>query len=231
MSNIEFNLIYYGFMIFCINGIIIAMIVSQLRINLNFPVDKLITIKKESKKGAIKYIVIGEFLILLLGLLKFFSVRYYLLFQLIIIIYAVSFHAWFFVLLTKYIKVKNKIQRIMEVKASVNKLVSINVPAELTEEKTIPDSYTQFSETELADLRISALQKNKKAALFLGKYYTETTADDDLAEYWYEIGAQNGSTECMFKLGQIMISKNDELEQIRGMFWLEKAVENGYTKE
>jgi hypothetical protein len=95
-------------------------------------------------------------------------------------------------------------------------------------DSSFPDTYAQLSETEINECRIGALQGNRKAALLLGRYYSEITADNELSEYWYRIGAQNLSTECMYALGQILLRKDDRLDQVRGRFWLERATQNGY---
>ena len=89
--------------------------------------------------------------------------------------------------------------------------------------------YTQFSETEIASCRIGALQGNRKAALLLGKYYSEIKVDNELSEYWYIVGAQNGSPECQYELGQILLRKDSELDKVRGNFWLRQAIQNGYN--
>jgi TPR repeat protein len=103
-----------------------------------------------------------------------------------------------------------------------------------------PDNYLQLSETEIADCKIGALKGNGKAALLLGKYYSEIKIDYELfdylfssshEEYWYRIGAQNGSPECQYELGQILLRKDDELNKIRGNFWLRQAIQNGYNIE
>jgi TPR repeat protein len=94
-----------------------------------------------------------------------------------------------------------------------------------------PDNYAQLSEIEITDCRVGALQGNKKAALLLGKYYSEVKVDSELSEYWYRIGAQNGSPECQYELGQILLSKDDELNNVRGNFWLRQAAQNGYNIE
>jgi TPR repeat protein len=87
-------------------------------------------------------------------------------------------------------------------------------------DERFPDTYAQLSETELLTYKTGALQGSKKAAWLLGKYYDEITLDKDLAEYWYRIGAQNGSSECQYILGQIMLKRDNEYDQIRGRFWL-----------
>jgi len=93
-----------------------------------------------------------------------------------------------------------------------------------------PDYYTNLSEIEISKCKIGALQGNKKAAWILGKYYSEIKMDNELLEYWYRIGAQNGDTECQYKLGQIMSDKENIFEKIRGGFWLNQAIKNGYDK-
>jgi len=95
------------------------------------------------------------------------------------------------------------------------------------DDSLFPDNYVLLSETELAECKTGALRGNRKAAQLLGKYYSEIKVDDELSEYWYRIGAQNGSPECQYILGQIMIAREDEFDQIRGRFWLDRAIKNG----
>jgi TPR repeat protein len=92
-----------------------------------------------------------------------------------------------------------------------------------------PHDFSQLSETELSACETGALQGNRKASFLLGKYYGEIAADNELSEFWYRIGAQNGNPACMYELGQIMSKKNDPLDQTRGKFWLGKAGQNGYN--
>jgi hypothetical protein len=50
--------------------------------------------------------------------------------------------------------------------------------------------------------------------------------DTDSFKYWCRIGVQNGSTECQYKLGQIMCEEEDEYDQMRRTYWLNRAKEN-----
>jgi TPR repeat protein len=100
--------------------------------------------------------------------------------------------------------------------------------AQPPDDDQFPDNYSQLSETELAGCETGALQGNRKAPFLLGKYYGEVAEDSELSEYWYRIGAQNGSPDSMHELGQIMSRKDDPLAQIRGKFWLDKAAQSGY---
>jgi len=93
-----------------------------------------------------------------------------------------------------------------------------------------PNEYIHLTEIEISNCKTGALQGNRKAALLLGKYYSEVEIDKELSEYWFRIGAQNGSPECMYYLGQIMLIKDDELKQVRGRFWIEQAAHNGYRE-
>jgi TPR repeat protein len=86
-----------------------------------------------------------------------------------------------------------------------------------------PDDYSRLTITELEQCENGALKGNRKAALLLGKYYGEIQLDIDLSEYWYRIGAQNGSSECQYILGQMLSGKDNEFDQIRGKFWLKQA--------
>jgi TPR repeat protein len=92
-------------------------------------------------------------------------------------------------------------------------------------DRRFPYDYMHLSEERITDCRIGALQGNKKAALLLGKYYSEIALDKELSEYWYRIGAQNGNSECQYRLGQIMLERDNEHDQIRGKFWLEQTTQ------
>ena len=85
------------------------------------------------------------------------------------------------------------------------------------------NDYSKISDTEIDSFKKSALQGNVIAALFLGNFYSKSVNDLEFAEYWYRIGSQNGSIECMYILGQMMIKLNNEFDQIRGSFWLRQA--------
>jgi TPR repeat protein len=102
--------------------------------------------------------------------------------------------------------------------------------AEPPDDSYFADDLSQFSEitTVIEDYKIGALQGNKKAALVLGKYFEEIKKDKDSFQYWYRIGAQNGSPECQYKLGQIMGEEEDESYQTRGRYWLDRAKKNDY---
>jgi len=117
-----------------------------------------------------------------------------------------------------------------ESKAMMNKFGCNFAIARPPADKRFSHDYKQFTEDEIANCRIGALQGNGKAALLLGSYYSEIALDKDISEYWYRIGAQNGSSECQYRLGQILIGRDNEHDQIRGRFWLEQATRNGYKR-
>lgn len=85
---------------------------------------------------------------------------------------------------------------------------------------------SQLSEIELEAIKTGALQGNRKAALLLGTYFEKIVGDAELSKHWYRIGAQNGCPESQYRLGQILSAKEDRLDQIRGQFWLERAIKN-----
>ncbi|MDR2409806.1 MAG: hypothetical protein LBE13_17085 [Bacteroidales bacterium] len=124
--------------------------------------------------------------------------------------------------------VKNK-YRETETKAWLQRLGYTLDTAQPPDDFHFPDAYLNLSDTRLVDYETGALQGNKKAAFMLGMYYDKRKTDRDRAEYWYRIGAQNGSPECQYSLGQILTKKDDKYNRIRGTFWLEQAVKNGYT--
>lgn len=83
--------------------------------------------------------------------------------------------------------------------------------------------YSNLTETVIKDYKTNTLKGGKKVAWALGKYYEEMVINKDISEYWYRIGAQNGSTECQYELGKIMIGKEDEFNQVRGKYWLDRS--------
>jgi len=62
-----------------------------------------------------------------------------------------------------------------------------------------------------------ALKGCGQAALAVANYF-KTAVDAEEAEYWYRIGAQNGNSECMEQYGNILLEKEDILDQERGKF-------------
>jgi TPR repeat protein len=125
------------------------------------------------------------------------------------------------------IMVKNG-YRVEETEVWLDRLGYTFETAQPPDDSSFPDNYVSFSETQIAECRVGALKGNKEAALLLGKHYGEIIIDNELSEYWYRIGAQNGSPECMYEMGQILIGKDDQLDHIRGRFWLDRAAQSGY---
>ena len=77
-------------------------------------------------------------------------------------------------------------------------------------------SLSSLSGSDLTRYREGALQGSGQAALVLAKYYESIGTDS--AEYWYRIGAQNGNKECQRQYGNILLGKEDTLDQERGKF-------------
>jgi TPR repeat protein len=90
------------------------------------------------------------------------------------------------------------------------------------DDENFSNDYLQLSETEIVLCKKGALQGNKKAAQLLGKYYEKIEINRELSKYWYRIGTQNGDIECQYILSQILLAEDDELAQIRGLFWMKK---------
>ena len=68
-----------------------------------------------------------------------------------------------------------------------------------------------------------ALKGCGQAALAVANYISKG-GDAEEAERWYRIGAQNGNVECMEQYGNILLEKEEMLDQERGKFWLNKAI-------
>jgi len=88
--------------------------------------------------------------------------------------------------------------------------------------------YTTLSEEEMIRIKEGALRGNGKAALILSQYFNEVARDAVSAEYWYRIGAQNGNIDCQYQYGNILSRKQDIIDQERGVFWINRAMQNGY---
>lgn len=84
-----------------------------------------------------------------------------------------------------------------------------------------------FSEDEIEANMENALRGSTETALALSNYYG-TINDKQSMEYWYRIGAQNGNPECQYKYGQMLLEKEGINDHIRGDFWINKAIENGF---
>ncbi|MCL2722652.1 MAG: hypothetical protein FWD47_15090 [Treponema sp.] len=74
----------------------------------------------------------------------------------------------------------------------------------------------------LNSLEIRAMRGNGIISLKLAEYYEQI--NNEKMVFWLRIGAQNGNKECMIKYGNYLINKNDELNIIRGEFWLQKSM-------
>jgi len=91
-----------------------------------------------------------------------------------------------------------------------------------------PFNYASLSTQQLEQCKEGALKGSGKAALIMAQYFGLVAKDADLAEYWYQIGSQNGNAECQYQFGNILLGKEDELDRERGQFWQTRALENGY---
>ena len=87
-------------------------------------------------------------------------------------------------------------------------------------------SNPSLSEDEVERYKDGALRGSGKAALVFSNFY-KNIADMESAEYWYQIGAQNGNVECMKQYGTILAGKEEMLDQERGKFWLQRANAGG----
>ena len=77
---------------------------------------------------------------------------------------------------------------------------------------------------EIALYEKGALCGNKNAAYSLGNYYKKNK-NSKKELYWYRIGAQNGSKECMKKYAELLSKSKDKYDNIRAEFWKQKSEE------
>jgi TPR repeat protein len=112
-----------------------------------------------------------------------------------------------------------------------NELLRLGLPVEqkFSTLVSFPDVYEEISSEMLEQYKEGALQGNGKMALIVATYYREIVQDMVTEEYWYRIGAQNGESECQYNYSHILNKKPDILNQKRSTFWLNRAIQNGYT--
>ena len=90
------------------------------------------------------------------------------------------------------------------------------------------NSSLELSEQEIYSLSIKATNKDGVAARKLGVYYSAIKLDDDMAEYWYLIGAENGDVVCQYNLAYSYLHrKKDEVRREKAIYWLRKAASTG----
>ncbi|MBT2119565.1 SEL1-like repeat protein [Dyella sp. LX-66] len=75
-----------------------------------------------------------------------------------------------------------------------------------------------------------ALDGTQEAANRLAHHYEFVAVDLDKALRWYEIAAENGSTEAMYNYWTMATQSNDPNDGRRGLFWLKKAASLGDTQ-
>jgi len=110
MSDEHFYMIYYGFIFFIIFFIVTASLLGMYHSNFNFSEEKLKSMKKTCKKGIILYSIIAFLLPTLLIPLYIYSVKGYLLIQLIIIIFSLTSWLLFVNFLWKYWKIRKMLR-------------------------------------------------------------------------------------------------------------------------
>lgn len=115
-----------------------------------------------------------------------------------------------------------------------NRLVNrLGLPLELEipDDISFPYAYENISPQEIAYCKEGALKGNGKASLIVANYYRAIIKDVISAERWYRIGAQNGDFECQYRYGHILKGKEGIYDHERGDFWINKAIENGFSDE
>jgi hypothetical protein len=73
----------------------------------------------------------------------------------------------------------------------------------------------------LERMKIRAMRGNGIIALKIAEFY-EKLANKEMV-FWFRIGAQNENRDSMRKYGNYLMNTNDELNKIRGSFWLTRS--------
>jgi TPR repeat protein len=112
---------------------------------------------------------------------------------------------------------------------AIDNLRRLGIPPEIQyfEEIEYTNINGNLSDAEMEAMKKNALKGSGRAALALSNYYS-TMNDNELMEYWYRIGAQNGDPECQYRYGKILKKKEGIYDLERGDFWTNKVVENGW---
>jgi TPR repeat protein len=86
----------------------------------------------------------------------------------------------------------------------------------------IPDS-------EIQGLKIAALKGSGEAARRLSYHYFFGVYYPDQAEYWTQIGAEDGDPAMEFSYGTFLRDKADPMAKMRAEYWRAKAEKDGFT--
>jgi TPR repeat protein len=100
--------------------------------------------------------------------------------------------------------------------------LGITLNEKFFDESVFDDNDGILPNDKIREYKEGALMGSQKAALALVNFFKKNN-DTNAMEYWYRIGAQNGSAECQYNLGHILTMKSEHLNQERGLFWLNLA--------
>ena len=104
--------------------------------------------------------------------------------------------------------------------------ISLESPYPLLNEDVYEKTNDKISDYEIEVLSDYALRGGKKEAYKLYEYYRDYKQNETEAVYWLRVGAQNKNSDCQYEYGKYLLSKDDENEKIRGIFWIKKAAFN-----
>lgn len=91
----------------------------------------------------------------------------------------------------------------------------------------LADSGLRLSPEQIRQNEIRALDGSPEAANQLANHYQGWTNDVEKAMYWYQIAAENGSTEAMWNYYEVSTVATFPDWVRRGRFWLRKAADLG----
>lgn len=91
----------------------------------------------------------------------------------------------------------------------------------------LADVGLRLSPDQIKQNEIKALDGSPEAANKLANHYQGWTNDVEKAMYWYQIAAENGSTEAMWNYYSVSTSVTFPDWGRRGRFWLHKAADLG----
>jgi hypothetical protein len=104
---------------------------------------------------------------------------------------------------------------------AVNYKSEINENMYLFEKQQEKVEIFRISQNNVNQMKIRAMRGNGLIALKIAEFYEHSDYNEMV--FWLRIGAQNGNSECMRRYGDYLTNTNDELNKIRGLFWLEKS--------
>jgi len=92
----------------------------------------------------------------------------------------------------------------------------------------LADGSFKLTPEQIKEDEIKALDGSPEAANKLANYYNAWANDSDKAMEWFQIAAENGSTEAMWNFCSVSEALGDAALARRGRFWLKRAADLGY---